>query len=187
MLLGSVDLMRWRDVLVSVACTLAVAGCTTTVAGTPQRSIKPATPDPATIRGYGYTQDRCGLLLDVTVQEVVGADTVVRPYSGAVCQYVLERQAGVIDVTFSWFENGSLDRERGVAEQKKADITEIEVQRHQGFLARRPVTGNSCSATAATNPGIVSWWVQVRGADVQAADPCRDAETLLAKTLSSNL
>src|SRR6476659_948434 len=40
------------------------------------------------------TVDRCGLLEDNTIQEMLGAKNVVRPYSGAVCQYVLERDSG---------------------------------------------------------------------------------------------
>jgi len=52
-------------------------------------------------------------------------------------------------------------------------------------LARRSVTGNACSATADTNPGVASWWVQVR-AD-EPLDPCQMAQTLLSKTLSSEM
>ncbi|MGZ6725618.1 MAG: DUF3558 domain-containing protein, partial [Solirubrobacteraceae bacterium] len=41
------------------------------------------------------------------------------------------------------------------------------------------------SATAAAGAGVLSWWVQTRAkAD---ADPCADAEKLLAATLSSDL
>ena len=65
------------------------------------------------------------------IQETLSADHVVRPYSGAVCQYVLTRGetgsdvgAGapqVIDVTFSWFETGSLDRERAAGHRARRD------------------------------------------------------------------
>ncbi|MGB8384533.1 MAG: DUF3558 family protein, partial [Dermatophilaceae bacterium] len=99
---------------------VTVAGCAQTVDGTAQRA-HPAVPDPE--RSYGYVDNRCGLLEDSSIQEMLGADNVVRPYSGAVCQYVLERDsrsdagagappAATIDVVFSWFEAGSMDRER---------------------------------------------------------------------------
>ncbi|HUM00612.1 MAG TPA: DUF3558 family protein, partial [Mycobacterium sp.] len=107
------------------------------------------------------------------------------PYSGAVCQYVLRRQSTIIDLTYSWFETGSLERERDLAESNKAQITDAVVERHQAFLARRSVTGNGCSATAATNPGVASWWVQIRGD--APTDPCQVAQTLLSKTLSSDM
>ena len=117
---------------------------------------------------------------------------MVRPYSGAVCQYVLTRGrmlgAGapqVIDVTFSWFETGSLDRERELATERGATITEKVVERHDAFLARRDTTGAACSATAAAGTGVLSWWVQFRGQT--AGDPCKDAEKLLSATLRSDM
>jgi hypothetical protein len=178
--------MRWRVKAVAIAAVTAVVaagGCSQTVSGTAQRA-NPAVPDPE--RSYGYVDNRCGLLEDSSIQEMLGAQNVVRPYSGAVCQYVLERGSNVmVDVIFSWFETGSVDRERTLAEQRGAKVTEKLVERHQSFLARRDTNGAGCSATAAAGSGVLSWWVQTRGnAD---ADPCQDAEKLLAATLSSDL
>ena len=188
--------MRWRVKAVAIAAVTAVViagGCSQTVSGTAQRA-RPAVPDPE--RSYGYVDNRCGLLEDNSIQEMLSAKDVVRPYSGAVCQYVLERDSGpdvgagappvtTVDVIFSWFETGSADRERTLAEQRGAKITDKVVERHQAFLARRDTNGAGCSATAAAGPGVLSWWVQTRGrAD---SDPCRDAEKLLAATLSSDL
>lgn len=159
------------------------AGCAQTVSGNAQRA-HPAVPDPE--RSYGYVDNRCGLLEDSSIQEMLGAKNVVRPYSGAVCQYVLERGSNVmVDVVFSWFETGSVDRERTLAEQRGAKITEKVVERHQAFLGRRDTNGAGCSATAAAGSGALSWWVQTRGKT--DADPCADAEKLLAATLSSDL
>lgn len=169
------------------------AGCAQTVTGAAQRA-HPAVPDPD--RSYGYVDNRCGLLEDSSIQEMLGARDVVRPYSGAVCQYVLERDGGpgvgadappdaMIDVVFSWFETGSVDRERTLAEQRGAKVTEKVVERHPAFLARRDTNGAGCSATAAAGAGVLSWWVQTRGK--ANADPCADAEKLLAATLSSDL
>jgi hypothetical protein len=177
--------MYWRGLaapVMVVAAATTIVGCTQTVAGTAERGIQ-GEADGA--RGYGYTNDRCGLLPDSTVRDVVGADEITRPYSGAVCQFVLMRQSTTVDVTFSWFETGSLERERGVAEAKKAQVTDTVVERHQAFLARRTVTGNGCAATAATNPGVASWWVQIRGN--APLDPCQLAQTLLSKTLAADL
>lgn len=188
--------MRWQVKAVAIAAVTAVvtvAGCSHTVGGTASRS-RPVVPDPE--RSYGFVDNRCGLLEDSSIQDMLGADNVVRPYSGAVCQYVLERASGpdvgagappntMIDVVFSWFETGSLDRERTLAEKRGAKLTERVVERHQAFLARRDTNGAGCSAIAAAGPGVLSWWVQTRGkTDV---DTCKDAEKLLAATLSSDL
>jgi hypothetical protein len=188
--------MRWRVKAVAIAAVTAVvtvAGCAHTITGTAQRA-SPAVPDPE--RSYGYVDNRCGLLEDSSIQEMLGAQSVVRPYSGAVCQYVLERDSGpdadagaltatMIDVVYSWFETGNLDRERTLAQQRGAKVTDKVIERHQAFLARRDTNGSGCSATTAAGPGVLSWWVQTRGS--ADTDPCKDAEKLLAATLSSDL
>jgi len=175
-----------RNVMVAVTATATLVGCSQTVTGTAQRS-DPGVPDPG--RSYGYQNDRCGLLDNTTVQSTLGADDVTRPYSGAVCQYILMRGAGddttTVDVIFSWFDAGSLARERGVATARGAAVTDVVVERHKAFLARRDTTGAACSATAAAGSGVLSWWVQYRGQS--SGDPCLDAEKLLSATLRSDL
>ncbi|WP_166902576.1 DUF3558 domain-containing protein [Mycobacterium sp. DL440] len=182
---------------VAVTAVVTVAGCSRTIDGAAERaSADTADPD----RSFGYVDDRCGLLVDSTIQEILAADNVVRPYSGAVCQYVLSRKAGpaptagplaMLDVIFSWFEKGSLERERAVARSRDAEITDTVVERHQAFLARRDVTGAACSATASAGSGVISWWVQFRGAGnggpAGMGDPCQDAKKLLSATLQSEL
>jgi hypothetical protein len=180
--------MRWRVgyfaavAAAAVTAVVAVAGCSQTVSGTARRA-QSAVPDPN--RSYGYVDDRCGLLVDGSIQQAIGADRIVRPYSGAVCQYVLSRGSAMVDVTFSWYETGSLDRERALAAGRGATITEKVVERHEAFLARRDTTGAACSATAAAGTGVLSWWVQFRGQ--RDADPCKDAEKLLTATLQSDM
>jgi hypothetical protein len=175
-----------RKVMVAVIATATAVGCSHTVTGSALRSDG-GVPDPD--RSYGYVNDRCGLLDNSTVQSTLGAEEVTRPYSGAVCQYILLRdsagESGTVDVIFSWFDAGSLERERAVATARGAAITEVVVERHKGFLARRDTTGAACSATAAAGTGVLSWWVQYRGRS--AGDPCVDAEKLLSATLRSDL
>ena len=177
--------MRWRVnpvAVVAVIAVVAVAGCSQTVGGAARRA-QSGVPDPT--RSYGYVDDRCGLLVDSSIQQAIGADHIVRPYSGAVCQYVLARGSAMVDVTFSWYETGSLDRERLLATNRGAKVTDKVVERHQAFLARRDTTGAACSATAAAGTGVLSWWVQFRGQ--RTADPCQDAEKLLTATLQSDM
>jgi Protein of unknown function (DUF3558) len=177
--------MRWRFSPIAVAAVVAVvtvAGCAQTVSGNALRAHS-AVPDPD--RSYGYVDDRCGLLLDDTVRETLAAENITRPYSGAVCQYVLFRRDETVDVTFSWFEAGSLDRERALATDRGAKVTETVVERHRAVMARRDTTGAGCSATAAAATGVLSWWVQFRGQS--GGDPCAEAEKLLSATLRSDM
>jgi len=167
------------------AATVAAAvtvGCSQTVTGDAQRA-RPSVPDPD--RSYGYVDDRCGLLTDDSIKQALGAESVVRPYSGAVCQYVLAKKTGLIDVVFSWFETGSLDRERGLAAQRGATITDTDVERHPAFLAEVRGDHAACSATAAAGTGVLTWWVQFR--PMTGEQPCQAAQKLLAATLSSDL
>lgn len=177
--------MLWRVnpvAVVAVTAVVIVAGCSQTVSGNARRA-QSTVPDPT--RSYGYVDDRCGLLVDSSVQQTIGADHIVRPYSGAVCQYVLARGSAMVDVTFSWYETGSLDRERVLAGERGATLTDKVVERHQAFLARRDTTGAACSATAPAGTGVLSWWVQFRGQ--HNGDPCQDAEKLLTATLQSDM
>lgn len=170
------SVVKWGVVLVTTAMAV---GCSHTVAGTMHRA-HPEVPDPG--RNYGYADDQCGLLLDDSIRDAIGAERIVRPYSGAVCQYVLERKAGLVDVVFSWFDTGTLSRERTVATQRGEQISDLEVQRHPAYLARASAT--ACSATAAAGSGVLSWWVQFRP---RGDDPCSAAQKLLAATLSSDM
>jgi len=171
----------------AVAAGLAVAGCSHTVDGSAQLAQPEAVESG---RNFGYVDNSCGRLADSTVRDTVDAEDIVRPYSGAVCQYVLSRGDSTIDATFSWFETGSLERERSLAQERGAEITDTVVERYPTFLARTSATGVACSATTSANPGVLSWWVQYRaeqeGAE-QDGDPCADAEKLLAATLSSEM
>ena len=127
---------------------------------------------------------------------MLGAEDVVRPYSGAVCQYVLERGSGPMSAPLRLRRrstssspgsrpaassvNGTLADERG------AKVTDMVVERHHAFLARRDTNGAGCSATAAAGPGRAELVGAVRAVKANA-DPCADAEKLLAATLSSEM
>lgn len=161
---------------------MAAAGCVQHVDGIaqPARSA-----DADAERSYGYADNRCGLLTDSSIKAVLGADDVVRPYSGAVCQYVLMRGGAMVDATFAWFDTGDLDRERALALNRGAEVSDTVIERRTAFLARRDTTGSGCTAAAAAGGGVLSWWVQLR--NTSGADVCPDAEKLLSATLRSDL
>ena len=164
------------------ATVTAAAGCVQQTAGIAQPA---GSTEADAQRSYGYVDNRCGLLTDDSVRGVLAADDVARPYSGAVCQYVLSRENSMVDVTFAWFDVGDLDRERAVAVDRGAQVEDTVIERRPAFLARRDTIGPGCAATAAAGGGVLSWWVQAR--DEPGADVCRDAEKLLSATLKSDM
>lgn len=168
--------------LAVAATVMAAAGCVQQVDGM-ARPVRSADADAE--RSYGYTDNRCGLLTDDSVQSILSADDVVRPYSGAVCQYVLTRGDAMIDATFAWFDTGDLGRERALALDRGAEVSDTVIERRTAFLASRDTTGSGCAATAAAGGGVLSWWVQVR--NTSGADACPDARKLLSATLRSDM
>lgn len=171
-------------VAAAAAVMMAATACSQTVHGTAERP-HPGAPEQQ--RSYGYADGRCGLLQDESVKELLGATSVVKPFAGAVCQYLLVTDGspvgGLVDVVFTWFDRGTIDRERAVAIDRGSRITDEEVVRHPAFLARRPDNPSACSATAAAGSGVLTWWVQFRP---DADDPCVDAKKLLSATLSAD-
>ncbi len=173
--------MRVGRAFAAVIAVVAATACTQTVEGAAERT-RVRVPDPD--RSFGYVDGRCGLLQDVSIQEMFGARSIVKPFSGAVCQYVLTTDGGLVDVVFSWFDTGSFDRERNLAVDRGSRVTDKDVERHPAFVAQRPDNSTACSATAGAGPGVLTWWVQFRtGTD----DPCAAAEKLLAATLSADM
>ncbi len=111
----------------------------------------PRVPDPD--RSYGYVDDRCGLLRrQLDPGDCSAPISWCEPFSGAVCQYVLSTDAGVIDVVFSWFERAASTGNATLPPTgARAGTDKDGGERHQAFLARRD-TPNACAATAAAGP-----------------------------------
>ena len=167
-----------RRVLVAALVTAAVGtGCTTTVTGTavPARS------------GDGGQFDKlleeCIAVPDPTIAETVGADLVDQYFYGAVCMWTGVGAGGLIDVTFAWFEDDALSRERELAGRLGYATEDVDVAGTSAFLSRRPADPSSCGISAAYS-GVITWWVQYRGAG--ATDPCTAATELAELTLQRN-
>lgn len=65
--------MRVERAFAAVIAVAAVAACSQTFGGTAERS-RPRVPD----RSFGYVDGRCGLLYDDSIQQLLGANTVVK-------------------------------------------------------------------------------------------------------------
>lgn len=161
----------------TVAASMLITGCSTTVTGTPV----------AQGAGEGNTQfdkllQECVAVPDDKIAETVQADIVDQYFFGAVCMWSGSGPAGLIDVTFAWYEDNSLGRERTLAEDLDYSVEPVTVSGAGAFLSRRPGDPASCGITAAYS-GTITWWVQYRSGSV---DPCQRATKLAELTLQRN-
>lgn len=118
---------------------------------------------------------------DVIVDTVGGSGLPNQYFHGAVCMWRINSTAGSVDVTFGWFENGSVRAEEKTARALGYEITTTTVEGTTGFYQRRPGTPATCAVTAPYS-GVITWWVQGG-----SADPCETASQLMKLTLKRNV
>lgn len=166
-----------RLLALGCAASMLVAGCSSTVTGTPV----------AAGAGAGGSEfdkllQECVAVPDDKIAETVQADVVDQYFFGAVCMWTGAGPAGIIEVTFAWFENNTLGRERTLAEKLNYSVEPATVGGASAFLSKRPGDPASCGITAAYS-GTITWWVQYQGGTV---DPCAGATRLAELTLQRN-
>src|ERR1700748_1416017 len=118
-----------RRVLVSVsvlATALSVStGCTRSVVGAAVKAVAGDVPRNNTSeQQYPNLQKECEVLTTDVLAKTVGADPqdIQSTFVGAICRWQAANPGGLIDITRFWFEQGSLDNERKVAEFLKYQI-----------------------------------------------------------------
>jgi Protein of unknown function (DUF3558) len=159
---------------------LLLAGCATTVPGTP----KAASFDGGSDSGLRDLLTECDAVADDQIAATVGGDAISRSFFGAICRWDVAGPNGIVKVSFNWFENGSLDVERQANEKMMYTIEDITVQGRKAFRSRPPGDPASCGVTAGSpESGIVGWWVQYLPAS-GAPDPCEAATKLMDLTIN---
>lgn len=167
-----------RRAAVAVVTIALVTSCGTTISGSAQPESKPVSTQ------FAKLLEECIAVPDQAIADTVGADIVNKYFYGAVCMWSGIGSVGQIDITFAWFENNSLPREKTLAERVGYSTEPISVAGSTAFLSRRPGDPASCGITAAYS-GVVTWWVQYRGGTGQP-DPCTAAAELAKLTLQRN-
>ena len=107
-----------------VVSVFALGACSRAITGTPMRagaSDRGSRPQDT----YPNLLKECDKLDNTLIGQSVDADplNIQSTFVGAVCRWQLLNKANVIvDLTLMWFEQGSLDNERKVAEQMQAAV-----------------------------------------------------------------
>ncbi len=180
--------VRYR-VLAGVAVVLTalgvLTGCTRSVGGT---AVKAGSGDTQrnnnSEQQYPNLLKECEVLTTDLLAKTVGADPldIQSTFVGAICRWQAANPAGLIDITRFWFEQGSLDNERKVAEGLKY---QLETRSISGVasIVMRPNDPNGSCGVASDAAGVVGWWVNPQAPGI---DACAQAIKLMELTLSTN-
>src|ERR1700730_5098765 len=102
---------------------------------------------------YPNLLKECDVLTTDVLAKTVGADPldIQSTFVGAVCRWQAANPAGLIDITRFWYEQGSLDNERKVAQQLKH---KIETRRINGIdsIVMKPDDPNGACGVASNAP-----------------------------------
>jgi hypothetical protein len=167
-------------VMVSV---FALGACSRAITGTPMRagaSDRGSRPQDT----YPNLLKECDKLDNTLIGQSVDADplNIQSTFVGAVCRWQLLNKANVIvDLTLMWFEQGSLDNERKVAEQMQYKIENRSVAGVSSIVMRANDPNGSCGV-ASDAEGVVSWWVNPQAPGV---DACGQAIKLMELSLQT--
>jgi hypothetical protein len=177
-----------RLIAVAVAAiTVAaiLAGCTRSVDGTAVKSGSGDVPrNDNSAQQYPNLLKECDVLADDIIAKTVGADPldIQSTFVGAVCRWQAANPAGLVDITRFWFEQGSLDNERKVAEFLKYQIEQKSIAGVRSIIMR-PSDPNGACGVASDAGGVVGWWVNPQSPGI---DACGQASKLMEMTLATN-
>jgi hypothetical protein len=176
---------RLVAVLAAALTVVAVAGgCSHAVSGT---AVKAGAENPRNNNSeqqYPNLLKECDVLTSDVLAKTVGADPldIQSTFVGAVCRWQAANPAGLIDITRFWFEQGSLDNERKVAENLKYQIESRSIAGVQSIVMH-PNDPNGACGVASDAGGVVGWWVNPQAPGI---DACGMAIKLMELTLATN-
>jgi hypothetical protein len=176
-------------VLVGLAATVAVlavlTGCSKSVGGTAVKSGSGSVPrNDNSEQQYPNLLKECDVLTTDILAKTVGADPldIQSTFVGAVCRWQAANPAGLIDITRFWYEQGSLDNERKVAEHLKYQVENRSIAGVPSIVMRTNDPNGSCGV-ASDAAGVVGWWVNPQAPGI---DACAQAIKLMELTLATN-
>lgn len=133
---------------------------------------------------YPNLLKECEVLTSDILAKTVGADPldIQSTFVGAICRWQAANPAGLIDITRLWFEQGSLNNERKVAEYLKY---QIEPRRIAGVdsILMKPNDPNGACGVASDAAGVVGWWINPQAPGI---DACGQVLKLMELTLATN-
>ncbi|MBI3212564.1 MAG: DUF3558 domain-containing protein [Mycobacterium sp.] len=177
-----------RRLLIPVVVTLSalalITGCSRAVDGTAVKAGVAGPRNNDSAQTYPNLLKECDVLTTDVLAKTVGADPldIQSTFVGAVCRWQAANPAGLIDITRFWFEQGSLDNEKKVAETLKYQIENRAIAGVPSIVMRNTAANGACGV-ASDAAGVVGWWVNPQAPGI---DACGQAIKLMELTLATN-
>ncbi len=161
-----------------------LAGCAKTVGGTAMKAGTGVARGENSADKYPNLLKECDVLTADVLAKTVGADPldIQSPFVGAVCRWQALNPAGLIDITRFWYEQGSLDNERKVADFLQYK-TENRAINGIASIVMRANDPNGACGVASDAAGVVGWWINPQAPGI---DACAQAIRLMELTLATN-
>lgn len=162
-----------------------VTGCSRSVAGNPVKAGAGEVPrNNKSEQQYPNLLKECEVLTTDILAKTVGADPldIQSTFVGAICRWQAANPAGLIDITRFWFEQGSLNNERKVAQGLKYQIESRSIAGVDSIVMRPNDPNGSCGV-ASDAAGVVGWWINPQAPGI---DACAQAIKLMELTLATN-
>lgn len=163
---------------------LALVGCARSVDGTAMKEGAGGGSEHSA-DSYPNLLKECDVLTNDVLAKTVGADPldIQSTFVGAVCRWqALNQTAGLIDITRFWYEQGSLDNERKVADFLKYKVENRSIAGVASIVMRTSDPNGACGV-ASDAAGVVGWWINPQAPGI---DACAQAIKLMELTLATN-
>jgi len=162
-----------------------LTGCAQTVDGTAMKTGTGSTArNDNSARQYPNLLKECDVLTSDVRAKTVGADPldIQSTFIGAICRWQAANPAGLIDITRFWFEQGSLDNERKVADELEYQVESRAINGIASIVMRNGDPNGGCGV-ASDAAGVVGWWINPQAPGI---DACGQAIKLMELTLATN-
>lgn len=170
---------------VAAAALSLLAGCSRAVDGVAIKEGAGSIPrNNESQRTYPNLLKECDVLTADVIAKTVGADPadIQSTFVGAICRWQAANPAGLVDITRFWFEHGSLDNEKKVAQSLNYQIENRRIAGVPSIVMRTSDPNGACG-TASDAAGVVGWWVNPQAPGI---DACGQAIKLMELTLATN-
>jgi hypothetical protein len=169
--------------LAAVMIPATLSGCARTVDGAAMKAGTGGSRGGAA-QQYPNLLKECDVLTTDILAKTVGADPldIQSTFVGAICRWQALSTTGLVDITRFWFEQGSLENERKIAETYKYEVESRAINGIAAIVMRGSDPGGGCGV-AADAAGVVGWWVNPQ---TPGTDACAQAIKLMELTLATN-